>query len=139
MKNLTSILLISSLFILLFSCDDDNVKANALDGEWHLIKVTGGFAGVNNDIERGEVVWNFDESTSKLNIDNQSASLFSGLATGTYDYSVTSEGQNIVCSENDLILVDENDFGCYFIVDETLEIDENGDNGADGFGYVLVR
>lgn len=139
MKKRSYILTICSLFILLLSCDDDNVDGNSVNGEWHLIKVTGGFAGVNNDIERGEVVWDFDEATNKLSIDNQSASLFSGFATGTYDYSITDEGQNIVCSQSDILLIDENDLGCYSILDDTLEIDENGDNGADGFEYTLVR
>ena len=50
---------------LLFSCtsDDDNQKTEAtLNGSWHLVNISGGLVGVNDDFDTGLITWIFNEN-----------------------------------------------------------------------------
>lgn len=136
-----------SLLIALFSlftftnCSLGNDSNNGTDitykTYWHLINVTGGLAGIDDDFDFDEIIWHFDDDNAKLVIENNNTddSKEDGFNSGTYTYSTTEEGIN------SFLFIDAAEFGSYiftsdneFIIDQNLTTD--GD-AADGFEYTF--
>ncbi|MFC0603324.1 hypothetical protein [Winogradskyella pulchriflava] len=94
---------ILALMLLTLSCnsDDDNHQTNipTLDGEWSLVNVFGGLAGVDDDFDVGTIIWDFDEDNSELTVTNTNTAnvVYDGFPSGTYDYELlTTDGDTSI-------------------------------------------
>ncbi|MBD0832018.1 hypothetical protein [Aestuariibaculum sediminum] len=115
MKKLFLILSLTYLFSCGISDDNsDNVTPQAVRVEWHLIKVTGGISGVNNNFELYDIVWEFNDETGQFTVNNtnEDSSIEDGLDSGTYVFSILKEDSSNYFIVNDTefanILVDNN-------------------------------
>jgi len=126
MKKFLLILIICSL-CLSSSCDND--KANSKTESWFLVNISGGIAGINEDFEKGIIVWTFNEEDSLLTVENTTGST-NGFESGTYTYSIlNTNGKRYLIVEN-------NEIGGMITSENQLTIDQNmqsGGSGADGF------
>jgi len=129
---------------LLTNCSLDNRKT--IDNQevtiiqWHLINVTGGFAGVDHDFEMGDIIWRFDNVNSALSVENNNTddTLEDSLDTGTYDQYFFEEDDKL------FLFIDNNDYGLIIISedDQIFTLNQNitsSGNGADGFIYEFKR
>ena len=94
-------LFVFSLFVLSCSNDDDQVSTNepTLQGEWSLVNVSGGLAGVDDDFPAGLITWDFNLETQELTVINTNVELviYDGLPTGTYSYTIeTTTGSDAI-------------------------------------------
>lgn len=130
-----------SLF-LLTSClqDDNNVTANqeTTITQWHLINVTGGFAGVNHNFEMDVIIWTFDNGTLYVQNNNPDDTLEDGLDTGTYSQSFLEEDEKL------FLFIENIDYGLITISEDEqiFTLDQNitsTANGADGFIYKFKK
>ena len=124
------------LSILMMSCSNDDdgnaVVQSTIQGEWSLVKVTGGFAGVDEDIDKGTIEWDFDEASGMVTITNtiSDASFNTILPSGTYTYSISApaDADDLIVNNVNLgRLTLENSF---FTVEESL---------VDGFTFRFER
>ncbi|MGY3793008.1 hypothetical protein [uncultured Aquimarina sp.] len=124
------------LSILMMSCSNDDdgnaVVQSTIEGEWSLVKVTGGFAGVDEDIDKGTIEWDFDEASGMVTITNtiSDASFNTILPSGTYTYSISApaDADDLIVNNVNLgRLTLENSF---FTVEESL---------VDGFTFRFER
>lgn len=87
-------LLILSIFITIAACTKKNESPEStpiIDGKWDLYNVSGGFAGINEFYDLGDIVWNFvGDSLFVQNADSISTSGIL-LENGSYFYSITSD------------------------------------------------
>jgi hypothetical protein len=138
MKPKLLMLLFFATSLLLVGCnksEDDGEDTAALSGIWHLNNVSGGFAGVDVDYNRGEVIWNFNLSTGTLSVENNLDQsdpnyAYAGLDTGNYDFQI-SEVNGI-----EVLMIEGTDNGEYIVTSTTLTID---DRPADGFLKTFER
>jgi len=131
------------LFIALFSllaftnCSTDtNETPKAYVTYWHLVKVSGGIAGVNTIFEKDAIVWHFNDATSKLTVKNKNTNetIEDGLDTGNYTFSITEVGSD------KFLNINSNEFGGFTLTQTALVIDQNkisNGTGADGFVYTF--
>lgn len=85
----------SIIALMAMSCSQDP-EGNSINGSWKLTNATV-TDGPSLEYENGEVIWTFNENTKLLSVQNNirtagPENILSGLATGTYDYSITTEG-----------------------------------------------
>ena len=120
--------------MLLISCSTNNNLS--IEQKFYLVNVSGGFAGVNESFDRGQIIWIFNEQNSTLNIEKNTSENFSGLNEGIYSYSM----ENI---NNRLFLhINENELGGVSTYENGMIIDENmrsTGSGADGFIMTLEK
>ena len=136
-----SILITFLSLITLTNCsisNEDNSTPQVYKTYWHLINVSGGFAGVNNDFELNKIVWLFNDTENTLTVSNNNSSdAEDGLDTGTYTYTViTDDNGNLFLSIN------SNEYGHLDISETQLIIDQNITTtvtGADGFIYTFRK
>jgi hypothetical protein len=133
MKKITFFLLLI-LTTLAFSCSNDE-PVETLDGTWRLRNATApeGASIVYTD---GEVYWTFDKQTHRLNVQNNvitqgPENIFSGLSSGSYNYSVTKEG------DTKILYVNGNPQGIFAYTAENLVINTAPD--ASGLIKVFAR
>jgi len=143
MINLTKItlLLISLLSITFFSCSDDeeddnenSVVCNAIselcENEWELVKVSGGLAGIDDDIEKGDIQWEVEGTMLEVETYNACSALYCGPEEGEYDLSIiNANGKNY-------LVIDGQEFGEIMINNNTMIVDQNSNSNAsvsDGF------
>lgn len=134
-----STILFLLLIVTLTSCSNDDTPIlindpNSEESSWTMTNIYGGFAGIDDDYESGEIIWNFDKEAQVLTVDNSigdDAPITSGLDSGNYDYHVESE------EEIDYLFIDGYNSGEYTVDSDTLIIDQ--DAGADGFRFTLER
>ena len=103
---------------------------------WHLINVTGGIGGVNENFEPNTIVWSFNETTAKLTVtnDNPDDTIEDGLDSGTYDYSI------INANGESYLVINDNELGELSFSQTGMGINENVKStgtGADGFLYLF--
>jgi len=127
------------IFSLLFtqSCtSDDNSEpqpeTNLVEGTWNLYNISGGFAGNNEDFEDGEIQWVFNTKNGQLKVTNKSndSSIFSGLTTGLYSFSVSTP------AGTPILYINGGEFGGLGGSTSGLIINQNkmaSGDGADGF------
>jgi hypothetical protein len=128
------------LIFALNGCSTDGTPENndKLNGTWSLINVSGGFAGVDEDIEKGEIVWKFNAGEETLVVSDNYGSNdhYYGLPIGTYTYSVLEgEGQYY-------LQLNDKEVGQVIVAKSKFLLDQNSTtsgSGADGFVMVLVR
>lgn len=132
--------LFSALLLAILSCGCSNDNGNNrkdIGGEWKLVNVHGGIAGIDDDFSPGTITWNFNTSSHTVavvntNTDNSKEDL---IATGNYDYTFspnTTTPQS--CSEN--IVIDGVNYGCYDISTQQLTLSQVE---ADGYAVTLIR
>ncbi|WP_282136209.1 hypothetical protein [Seonamhaeicola maritimus] len=139
----TKILILVTVFLTLTSCslsnDTNEGPIEVTLVHWNLINVTGGIAGVDNDFEVGDIVWNADEFNSMLAVNNSNPddTIEDGLDTGTYDFVLFETGGDI------FTVIDGDEFGKIYIseTDNTLLIIDQNELSfgpqADGFIYTF--
>ena len=120
------------------STDGTDEKNDKLSGTWNLINVSGGFAGIDEDYEKGEIVWKFNtnDGTLIVTINHGSEPMYNGLPIGTYTYSILEEKDQFYLEIND------KEIGGIVLAKSKLVLDQNSTSsgsGADGFVMVLVR
>ncbi|MBQ4819245.1 hypothetical protein [Aquimarina sp. MMG016] len=127
------------LFII-FGCSNDDDNSNnpfsfEINGVWNLINVQGGFAGVDQDFEKGTIIWTFNESTKMVTIANNTTitGVYSGLASGTYPYSINALANTSALE----LIVNENSLGTLALV--TPLIFTVDDQPLDGFKITFER
>lgn len=131
MKKIT--LLLISLF-LFSSCTSD--QNTVITEKYSLINVSGGFAGVNENFAKGEIIWTFDTSSASLTVKKNTQNAYSGLSEGNYSYSI----QNI--NDKQYIFINNIESGGVTNEVNKIIIDENEQStgsGADGFIYQLEK
>lgn len=134
-----SIILVLSCFFILSNCsinNSDPLPPQEVKYLWHLVKVTGGVAGVDEQFSTDTVIWSFDGDTQTLTVDNKNSddTIEDGLDSGSYDYSVLDIDGTTYLS------IDGNEFGSFETSQTTLSINQNlmsTGNGADGFIYTF--
>lgn len=136
-----SILIVLSCFFIFSNCsvnNSDSTPTQKVEYLWHLVNVTGGFSGIDEQFSVDTVVWVFNEDAKILTVENNNDddSIEDGLDTGTYNYSVLAI-DNIT-----YLIVDDNELGSFTSDFETLTINQNiisTGSGADGFIYEFKR
>jgi hypothetical protein len=82
------------------ACSQDP-DGNSYEGTWKLTNATV-TEGISLEYTPGEVLWTFNEDNHRLNVNNNVYTLgpeniYSGLATGSYSYSIKKEdGVNVL-------------------------------------------
>lgn len=105
------VLLCFSLTILSCGSDDGNASSTNYDayveGKWDLNHVNGGINGINQNIDSGKLEITFNPNTHKVNVVNN-LTIQDEVAfyfTGEYNYSVSTNYQNITISSGNYIIV----------------------------------
>ena len=102
--------------------------AEDLIGEWGLFNFSGGFEGLNEDVDSGKVVLNFTES--EVAVDVLTEGIFPFLS-GTYEYQLSKR------DEIDILLIDGIDMGFFqFDTKYSFSVDQRP---VDGFKYTFIR
>ncbi|MEQ8219405.1 MAG: hypothetical protein RIM68_05665 [Arenibacter sp.] len=134
------LMLFLALIFVFNGCSTDNTheKNDMVSGTWSLINISGGFAGIDVDFEKGKIVWKFDTKDETLIVANNDGSnaIYNGLPTGTYTYSILQEKDQYYLQIND------KEIGGIVVDKSQLVLDQNKTSmgsGADGFAMVLVR
>ena len=136
MKNILVALCLTLMFMNCKSDDDSHDNSGTLQGEWSLVNVSGGLAGVDDNFDTGVIVWSFNQETLTLTVTNNNTEIvvYDGLPTGTYEYKVlTTDG---VTSS---LVIDDYDFS--MIIDTLTHTTLLLDDGivVDGFGVTFKR
>ncbi|WP_345274282.1 hypothetical protein [Flaviramulus aquimarinus] len=129
----------------LFSCSVNNVDNTSNNQititQWNLINTSGGFAGVNDNFEIGDIIWVFNELTGSLTVINKNTDdmLQDGLDSGNYSYIFSENDSNLFLTVNDSI-----EFGLLTISEdtETFTLNQNvtlAGIAADGFIYTFEK
>ncbi|WP_299253547.1 hypothetical protein [uncultured Aquimarina sp.] len=122
------------LSIVLFSCsnDDDNNAQPTLQGTWNLVNISGGITGLDEDIAKGIVVWDFNETTGMVTIVNSSTTTSANtlLVSGTYTYSVSAP------ADADILIVNEVNYGRLNLENTVFTVTESA---IDGFIFRFER
>ncbi|HMC01070.1 MAG TPA: hypothetical protein VKN14_08555 [Flavobacteriaceae bacterium] len=130
MKKLCLLLIICSLS-LSSSCESDDAK-NPESETWFLVNVSGGFAGINEDVDKGSVIWTFNSQDSNLKIENNSDNNYS-FESGNYSYSVLS------ANNNNYLVIENNEFGGMIETNSELIIDQNMQSNGSGADKFILR
>lgn len=125
--------------IILFSIigcskDDDNSptpNSSGLQGDWNLVNVTGGFIGINENFEKGVIVWVFNEDTKIVKITNKNTKdVYDVLPSGTYTYSI------LTVNDSKELIIDDKNVGNFKLTTNQFTID---DQFRDGFRVTFNR
>ncbi|MCM4171799.1 hypothetical protein DHD32_09915 [Arenibacter sp. TNZ] len=134
------LILYLGLIQVLIGCTNENTHGDEdlVSGNWNLINVSGGFVGVDDDFAKGEIVWKFDAKAETLIVVNndESSSIFNGLSSGNYNYSLLKE------KDKYYLLVNDKEMGGILFTEAKLILDQNNTtsgSGADGFVLVLEK
>ena len=92
MKNLILSCLCASILFLSCKSDDDAMQQDNLSGNWDLILVKGGLAGVSDTIPKGDITYTFNDGLLKLENNNPLPVIYSCLQTGDYSYDLSTAG-----------------------------------------------
>ena len=114
--------LLSSLLLSLFAlsaCDSkDNITSNPLKGTWYLVQPD----------TSGKVKWIFSDTSIKI-INDDPTNTYIGFDSGTYPYSLFQSENGSSCPET--IMINENYFGCYYIINKELHIKQVNNYGPN--------
>jgi hypothetical protein len=138
MKYPISILFICFLTFINCSTNNDDTQPKVIEVYWSLTNTTGGLAGVDDDFNKGEIKWVFNELTETLIVDNQNTdnTKQDGLASGNYSYSILEVGLD------SFLLIDSEEVGRLLVSTSKLTLDENVTSQGDlndGFVYTFTR
>ncbi|NNC51120.1 MAG: hypothetical protein HKO01_11350 [Flaviramulus sp.] len=136
------ILILIICFLTLFNCslgnETNNTPPQIVKIYWNLVNVSGGFEGVNDNFEVGTIIWEFNDSTETLSVDNQNNddTKQDGLDSGNYSYSIFN------VEDESYIIVDDIEVGSMTLTSNELVINENETSegsAADGFIYTFSK
>jgi ABC-type oligopeptide transport system substrate-binding subunit len=133
MKKLFLLIIVCALS-LSSSCDNDDIN-NSKTETWFLVNISGGFAGINNDIEKGTVIWTFNRQDSILKIENYNDDVIA-FGSGTYSCSILNS------NNKNYLSIEGNEFGGMITSGSELIIDQNMQSegsGADKFRFRFVK
>ena len=125
------------LAFLLLQCtkkDENGPMVEEVGEDWNLVKVTGGFAGIEENIKKGSIIWTFVEADNTLKVkgNSDSVSIYSGLAEGSYSYSILENGGD------SFLIVDSIEIGGINWSESEMVLDQNkNSNGSSADLYVL--
>ncbi len=137
MKKYTLLNLICLLLCLSCSQDDDTPINNPLEASWSLINVSGSFAGIDQDIEAGVIVWTFNPVDYTVTVENNNTDeeVINFFESGTYTYVyVDNEGETEQCNES--LFIDNINFGCQTISGNTMKLNHIW---LDGYILTFVK
>lgn len=81
-------------------CDPENIDILTdydINGQWNLTHVGGGIDGRDLNFEPGIIIWNFNENTGMVSIDNNSGNELSVFQSGTYSFLIEDiDGQRTI-------------------------------------------
>ena len=134
-----SIILVLSCFFIFSNCslnDSESAPEQEIEYYWHLIQVTGGVAGVDERFDLNTIVWNFDDDTNILTVENNNTddSIEDGFNAGTYSFSILDIDGTLY------LIVDDEEIGSFNVNQSTFTLDTNKmstGTGADGFIYLF--
>lgn len=131
MKNLLLIVTIVSFSLIGCSNDDDaNPNQDPLEGNWSLVRITGGFAGVNDTIPPNLRKYTFTNGT--LTVVNTSTDQYpTFLQNGEYPYKLSTE------NNEQILLINTRDYQVISLEANTFGIGD--DIPVDGLGYSFER
>ena len=130
MKNLLLTLVIVSLSFVGCSSDDDVPAQDSLEGNWSLVRITGGIAGITDTIPPNVIKYNFSNGNLSV-VNNNPEPDFSFLQTGNYTYELTTSNNQQVLVINDTT---------YEVISIDAEIFNLGDNRpVDGLAFAFER
>jgi len=115
---------------LLYRYGSDSSLEQQIQKKWNLVNINGGLAGVNTDFPVGSIIWEFD--AAKVNVTNNNplmGSMYDGLGTGTYDYSIQD------LNGFKTLKVDKQELGTVYIQGNKLVTDQRA---AGSFRQELV-
>ncbi|WP_339711442.1 hypothetical protein [uncultured Kriegella sp.] len=118
---------------------EEEVSDDPIHGIWNLINVSGGFVGIDSDYNKGEIIWEFDAANKTLKVQNNdtSNSIFSGLKSGHYGYSIVQNDGGRA-----YMFVGTIEMGGITIAQNEMTINQNDmsiGTGADRFVFKLIR
>ncbi|AXG74573.1 hypothetical protein DVK85_10140 [Flavobacterium arcticum] len=136
MKKIIFLNLICVLFC--FACtQDDDVSIDYTYDSWSLINVSGSLAGIDQDIEEGDIIWTFNASENTVTVVNTTTDedITDFLDSGTYNYSyINNNAETELCSES--LVIDNIDFGCVTIEGNTMRL---SNTWLDGYQLTFVK
>ncbi|MEQ9265609.1 MAG: hypothetical protein RLN81_10335 [Balneolaceae bacterium] len=136
MKSLFRALSIFTILILVTNCSTGtDSNEDPIAGDWNLKTITGGFGGVDNSFQNGEVLWTFNVDDSTLTVEVNIISMvpterYYGLQAGTYSYELIEE------NEQTILHADGSRVGTLRFSENDLLIDEG--IAVDGFLYTFT-
>lgn len=136
MKSLIRALSTFTILILITNCStSSDSNEDPIAGDWNLKTITGGFGGVDNSFQNGEVLWTFNPNDSTLTIEVSIISAvpterYYGLQAGTYSYELIEE------NEETTLYADGSRVGTLRFSDNELLVDEG--IAVDGFLYTFT-
>ena len=109
------------------------IDTNSLNGFWNLSSIQGGITDVDYSFDVGEITWDFNEATNILTIVNNNVEdvAYDGLETGDYSFSIIQFDAIL------LLEIGSENFGSFFIENNTLTIDQNGATSGNSDGFIL--
>jgi hypothetical protein len=107
------------------SSDDDNNNQTAETDSWNLVHVTGGFAGIDQTIPEGLIVWTFNEDTEMVEVVNNNTDemINDFFDSGIYPYTIVS------VLTNEILTIDNIELGVTSETPNELIIDHLVDDG----------
>lgn len=135
MKKMKYLVCALFLFLAIGCSEDDDTSPNpnlsGLQGEWHLVNVTGGLIGINENFEKGVIVWVFNEETKVVKITNKNTTdVYDVLPSGTYTYSI------LAVNDSKELIIDDKNIGNFELSTNQFTID---DQFRDGFRATFNR
>ncbi len=137
MKKIIFLNLICVLLCLSCTQDDDVILTDPSEGSWSLINISGSFAGIDQDIEEGVIVWTFNPVDNTITVvnNNTDEEIIDFFESGTYAYIyVDNNGETEQCSES--LVIEDVDFGCQSISGNTMTL---SNVWADGYQLTFVK
>ena len=129
-------MLIYALFgaTLLMGCqgdDDGNASLNPdINGNWNLVRVTGGLTGVDDNFETGMIVWNFSDRTLEVTNRNTDPNLEDMYETGLYNFALDTSTDALT------LTIDTVSYSIDTFTNDELSF---GNQYADGYNLRLIR
>lgn len=135
-----NILILISFCFILTSCSlSDDTQSNPVVTKniWHLVAVNGGIAGINEQFSTGTIIWDFDDQSLRLTVENNNTDegIEDSFDSGVYDYSIENIGDDSYLS------IDGNEIGSLNFTQSGLVINQNmmsTGTGADGYVYTFL-
>ena len=118
MKAIVVILTLFLSCLISTSCnsDDDSTQQANIHGIWHLINLSGGFTGINEEFERDQISWTFNSENNTVNVVKNIAGF--GPSSGIFSYRIEME------DEIEVVYINDSFIGSIALSTETLKIDE---------------
>lgn len=112
------IILLSLTAISLLSCSEDDTPNNnptSISGSYSLVKLSGGFAGHNNNFDAGSITWTINEGNNTVtvvnNYNDNNGTVEDFLETGTYSFLQDTATPANQCTAT--FKADGMDLGCF--------------------------